>query len=280
MRAQLEPDFDWSWAEDGPAWVSPAVDTRRPSVARCYDFTLGGKDNYEIDRDLAARIGEIIPDAAETARANREFVLRAVRLMAGAGVRQFLDLGCGIPAGVAVHEVVREVAPDARVAYVDHDPIVAAQLRAALDGQAGLYTGLHDLRDAARVLGDPALRQVLRFDEPVGVVLGAVLHHVDASLGVQVVSHYVGKLAPGSHVAVSVGSAEGTAPEDARALDEVLEPVTGPIVLRTRSQVEELLDGLDLLPPGIADVTRWQADAVPGRRMHAAVGVKPPRLAR
>ena len=276
-RAQIEPDFDWSWAEDGPAWVSPAVDTRRPSMARCYDFALGGKDNYKIDRDLAARIYEILPDAVETARANRDFVIRAVRLMARAGVGQFLDLGCGIPTGVAVHEIVRAIIPDARVAYIDNDPIVAAQLRATLDGQAGLYAGLADLRDAARVLDDPALRAILRFDEPVGLVLGAVLDHVDASLGVQVVSHYVGKLAPGSHVAVSVSSAEGMTPETAHAFDEVMQAVTGPVVLRTKAQVEELLDGLDLLPPGVADVTCWHSDGVPrSLRMHAAIGVKPP----
>lgn len=277
-RAQFEPDFDWSWAEDGPAWVSPVVDTRRPSLARCYDFVLGGKDNYEIDREIVASLCAIVPDAAQTARANRAFVLRAVRVMAQAGLRQFLDLGCGIPNGAAVHEVAREIVPDARVAYVDHDPIVLTQVRAALDGQPGLYAALHDLRDATRVLGDPVLRDVVRLEEPVGIVLGAVLHHVDASLAVQVVDHYLSKIVPGSHVAVSVGSAEGTTPEAARALDTVLQPVTGPVLLRTTAQVEELLDGLDLLPPGIVDVTRWRAEGVPGSiRVHAAVGVKRPR---
>lgn len=279
--AQLEPDFDWSWAEDGSAWVSPAVDTNRPSIARYYDFALGGKDNYEIDRELGARLTEIVPDAYETSRANRRFVMRAVRLMARAGVRQFLDLGCGIPTGTAVHEAVREIVPDARVAYVDNDPIVVAHVRASLDGQSGLYAALNDLRDPNRVLGDPKLRAVIRLDEPLGLVLGAVLDHVDSSLGVQVVNHYVNRLATGSHVAVSVGGAEGLAPEVLRALEHVLQDVAGPVVLRTRAQVEELLDGLDLLPPGIADVSRWQADGTPGSVLvHAAVGVKRPEPTR
>jgi hypothetical protein len=279
VRAQFEPDFDWSWAEDGPAWVSPAVDGLRPSIARCYDAVLGGKDNYEIDREVVARLCAIVPDAAQTARANRAFVLRAVRVMAQAGIRQFLDLGCGIPNGAAVHEIARKIVPDARVAYVDHDPIVLAHVRATLGGQPGLYAALHDLRDATRVLDDPALRDVVRLEEPVGIVLGAVLDHVDVSLAVQVVDHYLSRLVPGSHVAVSVGAAEGTTPQAARALDVVLQPVTGHVVLRTTAQVEELLDGLDLLPPGIVDVTRWRANGVPGSiRMHAAVGVKPPFL--
>jgi hypothetical protein len=277
VQAPFESDFDWSWTEDGPAWVSPAVDTRRPSLARCYDFVLGGKDNYDIDREIAARLCALVPDAAQTARANRAFVLRAVRVMAQAGIRQFLDLGCGIPNpnGAAVHEIAREVVPDARVAYVDRDPIVLAHVRAALDGQPGLYAALFDLRDAKRVLGDLGLRDVVRLDEPVGIIMGAVLNHVDVSLAVQVVDHYLSKIVPDSHIAVSVGSAEGTAPEAARALDVVLQPVVGPVILRTTAQVEELLDGLDLLPPGIVDVTRWRADGVPGSiRVHAVVGVK------
>lgn len=275
VSAVREPDFDWSWAEDGLAWVSPAVDTRRPSIARFYDFALGGKDNYGIDRELAQRVYEVVPDAGAMARSNRGFVLRAIRVMAEAGIRQFLDLGCGIPSEPTVHEIARDIHPDARVVYIDHDPIVLAQSRALLDGQSGLYAALHDLREPARVLADPALREIIRLDEPVGLVLGSVLHFVDLSIGVQVVSHYISKIAPGSHVAFSVATNDGASREVTQTVEQIFRSVSSPIAFRTTAQIDELMDGLELLPPGLTDVTRWRADGDPGTlRLHAGVAFK------
>lgn len=275
MRAAREPDFDWSWAEDSPTWVSAPVDTKHPSIARCYDYALGGKDNYEIDRELTQRLDEVVPGVGALARSNRDFVLRAVRVMAEAGTRQFLDLGCGLPTDPAVHEVARDIHPDARGAYIDQDPIVLAHARAVLDGQPGLYAALHDLREPTRVLSDPGLQKVVRLEEPIGLIMGAVLHFVDLSIGVQVVGHYLSKVAPGSHVAFSVATSEGVSREVAHAVERLLRAASAPVAFRTTAQVEELFDGLELLPPGLTDVTRWRADGEPGAmRLHAGVGVK------
>jgi SAM-dependent methyltransferase len=270
-----EPDFDWSWTEEGPAWVAPAVDTRRPSIARIYDYVLGGKDHHAIDRETADRLAEIVPDVADVARANRAFVLRAVTDMAEAGIRQFLDLGCGLPGSPAVHEVARQVLPDARVVYVDLDPVVVAHARAVLDGQPGLYAVHHDLRDPSRVLRDRGLQTVLSSSEPTGLILGSVLHFVDLAIGPQVVGHYVHRMATGSRVAFSVGTRDGVNDMVAREVEQVLRAAHAPIALRTLAQVEELVDGLQLLDPGITDVTCWRNDGVPGAlRLHAGVGIK------
>jgi hypothetical protein len=273
--AQPEPDFDWSWAEDSPTWVSPAVDTKTPSIARIYNYALGGKDHYIVDREVADHLFDAVPGSAHLAQANRAFVIRAVEVMAQAGIRQFLDLGCGIPTGPAIHEVARSITQGVRVAYIDHDPIVLAHMRAALDGQTGLHAALHDLREPPRVLYDRGVRQVIRLEEPIGLVMGAVLHFVDLAIGAQVMSHYLNKIAPGSYVALSTGTQDKVAPEAAQNAEQILRTISAPIFFRTAAQVEELVDGLELLPPGITDVTRWRTDSVPGTlRLHAGVAVK------
>jgi hypothetical protein len=273
--AAPEPDFDWSWTEDGPAWVAPTIDTTAPSIARMYDYALGGKDNYAIDRIAADRLTVTAPDIADTARANREFVVRAVTLMAEAGVSQYLDLGCGLLTYPTVHEVARSIVPDARVAYVDHDPIVVAHARAVLDGQTGLHAVHHDLREPSRVLRDPGVHALLRLEEPLGLIMGSVLHFVDLGIGAQVVGHYLDKLAPGSFVALSLAARDGVPPEITRDVELVLRSASAPLAFRTRAQVEELIDGLELLDPGITDVTGWRSNGTPGvLRMHAGVAVK------
>jgi hypothetical protein len=270
-----EPDFDWSWTEDGPAWVAPTIDTTAPSIARMYDYALGGKDNYAIDRAAADRLSAVAPDVAELARANRAFVVRAVTIMAEAGVDQYLDLGCGLLTYPTVHEAARTIVPDARVVYVDHDPIVVAHARAALDGQPGLNAVHHDLREPSRVLRDPGTRALLRSEEPLGLIMGSVLHFVDLGIGAQVVGHYLDKLAPGSHAAFSLAARDGVPTEVARDVEMVLRSASAPLAFRTTAQVEELIDGLELLDPGIVDVTQWRSNGTPGvLRMHAGVAVK------
>jgi O-methyltransferase involved in polyketide biosynthesis len=270
-----EPDFDWSWTEDAPAWVAPTIDTSAPSIARIYDYALGGKDHHAIDRATGDRLLAIAPEIAELARANRDFVVRAVTVMAEAGIDQFLDLGCGLPAEPSVHEVARSIVPGARVVYVDHDPIVIAHARAMLDGQPGLAAVHHDIREPLRVLREPAVRELLDLEQPLAVIMGSVLHFVDLSIGAQVVGHYVSKLARGSQVAFSLAARDGVPAEVTREVELVLRSASAPVAFRTRAQVEELMDGLDILPPGIVDVTRWRAYGTPGRlRMHTGVAVK------
>lgn len=270
-----EPDFDWSWTEDGPNWVAPTIDTTVPSIARIYNYVLGGKDNFGVDREAAEQVREFVPDLADLAHSNREFVLRAATVMAEAGIDQFLDLGCGIPSWPTVHEVVRPIVPGARVAYVDHDPIVVAHVRAILDGQPGLGAFMHDLRDPARVMHDPRLCELVHFDRPIGLIMGAVLHFVDLTLAPQIAGRYLDRLVPGSHAAFSMAAIEGLPEETLHNLDQVMRSVGAPVSFRTHAQVEEVVDGMRLLPPGITDVSQWRADGLPGSvRIHAGVAVR------
>jgi len=275
----VEPDFDWSWAEgDGDdTWVPPTVDITRPSVARMYDYALGGKDNYAIDREAADRAMQVLPDGPELARVNRVFLVAAVRSMARAGIRQFLDLGTGIPTSPNVHEVARELIPDARIVYVDNDPVVLAHSRAMLDGTPGVAVLTRDLRDPAAVLDDVRLRRVLSLDEPVGLLLVSVLHFVEPTIGAQAMRHYIDRLAPGSRLAFSVGTFDGVPPNVTRHLEEVYRGATAPLHFRTLAQTEEVLDGLEVLPPGIVDIARWTDPEAPmlNMRMHTGIAVKP-----
>lgn len=274
--AASEPDFDWSWAEEGPRWVAPTVDALSPRVARIYDHLLGGKDNYAVDREAVAQLEELVPDIAESARDNRDFVLRAVSVMAEAGIEQFIDLGCGIPAGPSVHEVARSTVPGARVVYVDNDPVVLTYARAALDGQDGLGAVLHDLREPSKLLRDPTLRRLIQVREPVGLIMGTVLHFVAPAIGVQVVGHYLGRIAPGSQVAFSLAAAEELPHRTARRLDQIMRATSAPMTFRTRAQVEQLMDGMRLLPPGITDVAQWRTGRTTGPlHLHAGVAVRP-----
>jgi hypothetical protein len=270
------PDFDWSWAEDDAGWVPPAVDTTRPSAARMYDYALGGKDNFEVDRRAAEQALRVMPDGPTLARANRDFLIRAVELISEAGIHQFLDLGTGIPTVPSVHEVARRTDPDARAVYVDNDPIVLAHSRAAVDGDPGLVALPHDLREPFKVLGDRRLQAIIDTDRPYGLLMVAVLHFVDLAIAPEVVSHYLSALPSGSHVAFSIGTRDDVRPEVVAEVERVYATSQSPIVLRTRAQIEQLVDGLDLLEPGLTEVTRWRADGTPGAmRMLAGIGVKP-----
>lgn len=241
-----------------------------------YDYALGGKDNFEVDRRAAHAVMELIPEGPALARANRGFLVRAVRHLADTGITQFLDLGTGIPTSPSVHEVARRVQPDARVVYVDHDPIVLAYNRALLARKCGVTTLLHDLRDPATVLDDPALREVIDLDRPVGLLMIAVLHFVDLVLAPEVVRSYLRRLAPGSYLAISAVTSEGTDPAVIEQVSEVYRQSPSQLHFRTRAQLEEFFDGLTLIEPGLVDVSRWRNGNSPLKsRVLAGVGLKP-----
>jgi hypothetical protein len=272
-----DPDFDWGWAEDdgGNNWVPPAIDTTKASAARMYDYALGGKDNFAVDREAAEKAFQVMPDGPALARANRAFMDRAVRLMSESGIHQFIDLGTGIPTSPSVHEVARQDDPGARVVYVDNDPIVLAHNRAILDRSDGVVTIMRDLREPARVLADETLSTTVDLDQPVGLLMIAVLHFVDLAVAPEVVQHYLSRVAPGSYVAFSVGTREGVPPEVSNRVEKIYTTTQSPIVFRTRAQVEQLVEGLDLVSPGMTEVSRWRASGTPTTmRMLAGVGVK------
>ena len=242
-------------SEADRSWVPPVVDTERPNVARMYDYYLGGKDHFAVDRELAERTLAVIPELRDVALANRLFLQDAVRRLSRGGIDQFVDLGTGIPTSPSVHEVARHVNADASVVYVDHDPVVVAHNRALLQEDARIVTLGHDLADPTSVLDDPRLHDVIDLRRPVGLLLIAVLHFVDLALAPRIVARYARDLAPGSRVVITLASNDGIDPSVQQRV-ETLYSRASTFVYRTRAQFEELFGDLDIEPPGVVDLLR------------------------
>ncbi|MGK5555735.1 SAM-dependent methyltransferase [Actinomadura kijaniata] len=256
-----------------------AADT--PNVARMYDFWLGGKDNYAADREAAARIVEISEGrVVEGVRLNRAFLGAAVRAAAEAGVRQFLDLGSGLPTRENVHDVALRARPDARVVYVDNDPVVCNHGRALLAGSDGVAVVEGDLRRPAEILDHPRTRALIDFAEPVAVLMVSVLHFVpDEEDPAGVVARFRERMAPGSRLILSHLASDAFPAELART-EKVYEGANARMGARPRAQIMGFFDGFDLLPPGLVGPPQWLAgDAgATGHRRFAGlvgVGVKP-----
>jgi SAM-dependent methyltransferase len=260
--------------------VATALDASTPSAARIYDYLLGGKDNYAVDREAAERVLAVAPDQRRLARANRAFLIRAVRALAEAGIRQFIDLGTGLPTSPSVHEVAREIDPAARVVYVDKDPIVKVHNDALLATDSNVVSLLADIRDSDAILADPHLHELIDFSAPVGLLCVAVLHIVpDAYDPAGIVRAFTDRLAPGSHLALSQFSADSD-PAAMAELHAVAANTPVETYFRTREQIRGFFGEFELLPPGLVDVHAWRptAPAVPTRlRIAGAVGVKPMR---
>jgi len=260
-------DDDWAWVDDDESdWVPPTIDTSKPSVARIYDYLIGGKDNFAVDREAAAQLALAIPGVADAAQANRTFMLRSVQAMTEAGIDQFLDLGTGIPTSPNLHETARLVHPNATAVYVDNDPIVMSHNRALLATDERVLTVPHDLRDPASVLDDPQVRGLLDFDRPIGLLMIAVLHFVDLGSAPVIASRYYRQLAPGSQVAISAGTRDGVPEEAVASAERVYAASSAPFVFRTHAQVEQLFDGLRLEAPGVHDVYRSDHGRIIGGR--------------
>ncbi|MGI5289528.1 SAM-dependent methyltransferase [Nonomuraea polychroma] len=259
------------------------MDTTKPSVARVYDFMLGGKDNYEVDRQVARRALEVAPDAPEAARANREFLARVVRHLAGeAGIRQFLDLGSGLPTRGNVHEIAQSVTSRAHVVYVDHDPIVLVHGRALLAVDDTTTTVVEaDLREPEAILGHPDVTRLIDFTEPVALLMFAILHHLaDHEDPGGITARLMDHLAPGSYLAVSHFHNPGEAlPEVSRqaySAEKIFNESLGTGRWRTREEILAYFDGLELLEPGLVPLPEWRPEAddlaEPGITYHTFVG--------
>jgi S-adenosyl methyltransferase len=259
------PDDEWNWSADdqAPNWVPPEIDTTRPSPARMYDFALGGKDNFEIDRRAVEQVAAVLPNFRKTAQDNRHFLVEAVRQMAAGGIRQFIDLGTGIPTSPNVHETARERQPDAHVVYVDNDPMVTAHNRALRATVDGVITLQHDVRNPETILEDPQLRELIDFEQPVGVLFIAVLHFVRRDLAPEVVARFRSEMAPGSHLAISAACTDGMDPGAVDHIENVYRASSSQIVFRTGSQIEQLFDGFEILDPGLRDIAQWRQDTGP-----------------
>lgn len=238
-------------------------DPKTPSIARIYDYFVGGRDNFAADREVGDRLIEAFPPLLPTAVENKEFLNRAVTWAASEGITQFIDIGCGMPTSPNTHETARAVEPDARVAYVDFDPVVVSHLDAlVVHGNPGVIAVDHDVRDVPGVLAKVAAGGI-DLDAPVCLIMGALLHFFDVPAGQRLVAAYAAALAPGSCVVLSVGLTQG---ERAKEFFRIyMADGPAPLYQHSAADIESFFGPLEILPPGVGDARKWRPgwDKVP-----------------
>jgi len=246
-----------------PGWVPPGTDTSKANTARVYDWWLGGTHNFRADQDAARALIAVEPNMRAMARANRAFLGRAVQFLAGeAGIRQFLDIGSGIPTERNVHQVAHEAAPGSRVLYADNDDVVVGHSKLMLDGNPDASVIQADLRDPASILDNPETRRLIDFTQPVGVVLLSVLHLVpDSDHPYEALAALRAELAPGSYLVIGHGCRDSR-PELAAAVQAVYTSrVAASGALRDREQIARFFDGFTLVEPGLVWLPEWRPDS-------------------
>ncbi|MET7575379.1 SAM-dependent methyltransferase [Streptomyces sp. NPDC005492] len=245
----------------GTGGLPRGIDPDKASVARMYDAMLGGEHNFAIDREAVAAFTAIDPQVRTLARANRDFLGRAVRFLAASGVRQFIDLGSGIPTQGNVHEVAQAAAPGARVVYVDNDPVAVAHSASLLadNPDADIVDG--DIRRPADVLSSPQVRKLIDFDQPVAVLMITILHFVSpAEDPAGIVAAFRDALPEGSWLALSHATNQDR-PDTAAAVGQLYRSkATSPVTARSYDEILGLFDGFDLVEPGLAYVPLWRPD--------------------
>jgi hypothetical protein len=245
-----------------PDWVPPDVDTRRANVARVYDYWLGGSHNFLTDQDLGRAIAAVEPNIRAMARANRAFLARAVRFLAAAGVRQFLDIGSGIPTEGNVHEIAQLAAPGAHVVYADIDPVAVAHSKAILAANTSAAVIEADLREPETILSNATVGEFIDFSQPTGLLLVAVLHFIaDAEDPWRIIAALRDALAPGSYLALCHATDESR-PSVAQAIQKVYKSgVSAKGGPRSRAEILRFFDGFDLVDPGLVFMPQWRPDS-------------------
>lgn len=237
------------------------VDTDVFSVARLYDFLLGGKHNFAPDRDFGRRLLSIEPNGRMILQQNRYFLARAMKVMLDDGVRQFLDLGSGIPTQSYVHDLAHAVDPAARVVYIDSDPAAVSHSNYILRGNGNAGAVLADMIDAERVLGDPTVKSLIDFDKPVGLTALAAWHFVDdADDPAGVLAAYRRMLAPGSCLALTHATIDGATGEVVRDVQSQYQSVMKDPSPRTREQIADFFEGFRIMDPGIVRLPAWRPE--------------------
>lgn len=244
-----------------PTWAPGEVDLDRPSAARVYDYYLGGYHNLAVDREFAEQAMAAMPELPLIMRTNRAFLRRSVRHLVAQGVRQFLDLGSGIPTVGNVHEIAQSAAPESRVVYVDKDPVAVAHSQVMLDGNDNASVLLADMRDVDTVLTADAVTDLLDLSEPVGVLMFAVLHFVDDDeVARQTVRGYLDAMPAGSYLVVSHGTHEYVG-ERGKQVERLYTKTDNPFHPRNQAQVSQLADSLELIDPGVVYLPSWHPDS-------------------
>jgi hypothetical protein len=235
------------------------IDTSVPSTARVYDYWLGGHDNFAVDRAAALAVSEVAPEAPLMAVENRKFLRRVVRYLAQAGITQFLDIGTGLPTQGNVHQVAQEIVPDARVVYVDNDPMVLAHSRALKTGGNTVVIEA-DLREPQAILDHPGTRELIDFTQPLAVLLVAVLHFLGENASPSsIVATIRDALPAGSYLVISHVTGDIRSEPAAMAEVEYKKIVAG-ATLRGQTEILRFFDTLDLLDPGLVQVPHWRPD--------------------
>ncbi|MCX5403194.1 SAM-dependent methyltransferase [Streptomyces sp. NBC_00335] len=250
-----------------PAWAPQGIDISVPSVSRIYDYYLGGSHNFEVDRQAARRAMEFMPGLPKIMQANRAFMRRAVRYAVAEGVTQFLDIGSGIPTFGNVHEIAQAASPEARVVYVDHDPVAVAHSQAVLAGTERTGVVAADLRKPQDILAAPEVAQGLDLSRPVALMLVAVLHFLeDADEPYAAVAELRDALAPGSLLILTHASYEGIplSEEVASGTVGVYREIRNPLVMRDGEQIRRFFDGFGLIEPGLVSMPDWRPDTTGG----------------
>jgi len=240
-------------------------DLDRPNPARIYDYALGGDANFTADRAAFDALSAVYPDSALAARANRAFLRRAVTFLAQAGVDQFLDIGAGLPTVGNVHTLAQAMNPEARVVYVDNDPVAVRYSRQLLDRDKVPHAAAieADLRDPAAILAHPRARRLLDLSRPVALILAAVLHFIpdDAALGA--VRDLTAALPAGSYLCISHGTYDGASSDTLAQFVRLYEASTHPLGFRSRAQLARFFDGFALVSPGLVFTPAWRPDGSP-----------------
>jgi hypothetical protein len=252
------------------------LDVTKPNIARVWDYWLGGKDNFTADRELAQKMLEVHPVSAQMARDNREFLGRAVGYVAGAGVRQFIDVGAGLPTALNTHDIAQGVDVDAKVAYVDNDEMVISHARSLLATSPGVVAVPGDMLNPEAILADERLTGLIDLAEPTCVIMSGVLHFTDAETARRVAACFSKALVSGGYLIISCGSGNRSEGETFTSAYSAAR-----VYIHSRDEIESFFDGLSLVPPGVVPVGYWPGDGsawhgeAPSATFIAGVAKKP-----
>ena len=237
------------------------VDTTGPSTARAYDYYLGGAHNFAVDRELARNVARKLPDVRDMVIANRAFLRRAVRYCVDQGIRQFLDIGSGIPTAGNVHEIAQRAAPESRVVYVDNEPVAVSHGTTILEDNENATIVRGDLEEPQALLEHPETRRLLDFDQPVGFITIALLHFIpESSAPRELIRTFHERLAPGSHLCFSHVTADDY-PTEVDGLIELYRRTRSPLFPRSRREVADLMADFELVEPGVRYVPEWRPES-------------------
>jgi SAM-dependent methyltransferase len=246
-----------------PGWIPPGIDTAKANIARVYDYWLGGNHNFRADQDAARTLIAVDPNMRAIMRANRAFLGRAVRFLAGeAGIRQFLDIGSGIPTERNVHQVAQEAAPGSRVVYVDNDEVAVAHSRLILEANPDAVVIQADLREPGKILAAPETQLLIDFNKPVAVLLVAVLHFVpESDHPAEILGALRDALAPGSYLVICHSCRDAKPDLADPAASVYTSRVAAQVCMRSRDEIASLFRGFALVEPGLVWLPEWRPDS-------------------